>query len=247
MNDNKVVIVTGASGGMGKEVIQKLLENNAFVTGIDINLDSLSDLNHNHLTKAKVNLTDETSIKNVFSETFENHGKIDALVNIAGIAQSSTSIEEVSLDEWNKIMNINATGVFLTCKEAVKYMKKNNNGAILNIGSVSVARPRPGLQSYIASKGAIEAFSSALAIEVAPYFIRVNVLHPGPSQTSMLSKFSSVKQQEIGLNMDDFKKSVPLGELIHPKDISNSVNFLISDEANMITGESIHVAGGRNL
>lgn len=246
-NENKVIMVTGAGGGMGAEVVKKLLQDKATVIALDLSLQGLEGVQSDNLIKKEVNLKDENSIKEVFQTTYNDWEKIDGLINIAGIPQSSTPIEEVSLEEWENIMAINATGVFLTCKEAIKYMKKNENGSIINIGSVSATRPRPGLQSYIASKGAIVAFSEALAIEVAQHNIRVNVLHPGPAETSMLKQFSSVKQQEIGLNMNDFKDSVPLGRLIQPKDIANSISFLVSDEASMITGVSLHVDGGRNL
>lgn len=245
--EGKVVIVTGAAGGMGSEVVSKLLAEGAVVIGLDISSKGLEHLQNDRLKRIELNLLDENKIKEIFQSTYEEHGKIDSLVNIAGIAQSSTPIEKVSLEEWNRIMGINATGVFLTCKEAVSYMKKNSSGAIVNVGSVSVTRPRPGLQSYIASKGAMEAFSRALAMEVASSNIRVNVLHPGPAETKMLPQFSSVEQQEGGLKLDDFKRSVPLGELIQPTDIAEAVNYLLSDGAKMVTGIALHVDGGRNL
>jgi 3-oxoacyl-[acyl-carrier protein] reductase len=245
--EGKVVIVTGAGGGMGSEIVSKLLSENANVIGLDISLKGIEHIHHPHLRKEELDLLDENKVKQVFQSIFEEYGKIDGLVNIAGIAQASTPIENVSLDEWNKLIGINATGVFLTCKEAVYHMKKNSSGAIVNVGSVSVTRPRPGLQSYIASKGAMEAFSRALAIEVAPVKIRVNVLHPGPAETKMLPKFSSTEQQEGGLSLDDFKQSVPLGELVHPSDIAEAVHYLLSDGAKMVTGIALHVDGGRNL
>lgn len=245
--EGKVVVVTGAAGGMGSEVVSKLLAEGAVVFGLDISTKGLDHIHNDRLIKVELNLLDENKIKHVFQSIYKEYGKIDSLVNIAGIAQSSTPIENVSLDEWNRIMGVNATGVFLTCKEAVSYMKKKSSGAIINIGSVSVSRPRPGLQTYIASKGAMEAFSRALAIEVASANIRVNVLHPGPAETKMLPQFSSGGQQEGGLKLDDFKRSVPLGELISPTDIAEAVNYLLSDGAKMVTGIALHVDGGRNL
>lgn len=247
MSAEKVIMVTGAGGGMGKAVVVKLLGEGATVVGLDMNKESMEEVKDSKFVPAQVDLLDEKQVRNVFKETYDKFGRIDGLVNIAGIAQSATSIGEVSLEQWNRIMSINATGVFLTSKEAVHYMKKSNSGVIVNVGSVSVARPRPGLQSYIASKGAMEAFSRALAIEVAPDKIRVNVLHPGPADTTMLGQFSSVTQQEGGLNKDVFKSSVPLGELIQPDDIAEAVSYLVSDGAKMVTGASLHVDGGRGL
>lgn len=244
---NMVVIVTGAGGGMGKAVVKKLLESGVTVIGLDLKKESMEEIEHDDFYKVEVNLLDEKRIQDIFAKTYRRFGKIDGLVNIAGIAQSAKPITEVSTEEWEQLLSVNATGVFLTCREAVKYMKKQQKGSIVNIGSVSVTRPRPGLQSYIASKGALEAFSRALALETAPERIRVNVLHPGPAQTNMLGQFTSAEAQKDGLDMDAFKQSVPLGELIQPDDIAEAVRFLLSDATKMVTGVTLHVDGGRAL
>ncbi|MEK4244608.1 SDR family oxidoreductase [Psychrobacillus sp. FSL K6-2684] len=244
--EHKIIVVTGAGGGMGNAVVRDLLEEGAIVVALDINLDPLSDVTHANLRVMKIDLLNEDSIQNVFKEIYEEFNKIDGLVNIAGIAQAAKSIVDVELSEWHKLININATAIFLTCKEAVRYMKAAKNGSIINVGSVSVTRPRPGLQSYVASKGAVEAFSKALALETAPYNVRVNVLHPGPSDTNMLGQFSS-QEGEVVLNKNIFAESVPLGRLIKPSDISATVVHLLSDGAQIITGSVIHVDGGRNI
>lgn len=244
--EHKIIVVTGAGGGMGNAVVRDLLEEGAIVVALDINLDPLSDVTHANLRVMKIDLLNEDSIQNAFKEIYEEFNKIDGLVNIAGIAQAAKSIVDVELSEWHKLININATAIFLTCKEAVRYMKAAKNGSIINVGSVSVTRPRPGLQSYVASKGAVEAFSKALALETAPYNVRVNVLHPGPSDTNMLGQFSS-QEGEVVLNKNIFAESVPLGRLIKPSDISATVVHLLSDGAQIITGSVIHVDGGRNI
>lgn len=244
--EHKVIAVTGAGGGMGLQVVHDLLDKNAIVIALDIHTDNLSELEHTNLRVKKVDLLDEISIQSIFKEIHDEFHRIDGLVNIAGVAQAAKSIIDVELSEWQRLMNINATAIFLTCKEAVRYMKEAKNGSIINIGSVSVTRPRPGLQSYVASKGAVEAFSKALAIETAAYNVRVNVLHPGPSDTQMLGQFAS-QDGEVVLNKDIFAESVPLGRLIKPSDISATVVHLLSDGAQIITGSVIHVDGGRNI
>lgn len=243
----KVIAVTGAGGGMGREVVENLLREGATVIGLDINTDSLTTIENENFRIKNINLLEESSITDTFKEIYNEFQKLDGLVNVAGIAQSATPITEVDLSEWHKLININATAVFLTSREAVRYMKKANNGSIINIGSVSVTRPRPGLQSYVASKGAVEAFSKALALETAPFNIRVNVLHPGPADTQMLGQFSSKEAGEVELNKDVFTESVPLGRLIRPTDIAATVSHLLSDGASIITGSVIHVDGGRNI
>lgn len=242
---NKTIVIVGAGGGMGSSIANKLLEARANVIGCDINIEGLAEYEGNsNFIDYQGNLLDEDVVKNVFHKAIDQFGEINGLVNAAGIAQRSTPITEVSLDEWNRIIDINTTMTFLTCREAARHMKE---GSIVNIGSVSTTRPRTGLQSYVASKGAVESFSKALALELAPNKIRVNVLHPGPCDTSMLGQFAAE-----GTNMDEikdsvFKQSVPLGELLTPIDIANSVEFLLSDQSKMITGSVFHVDGGRSV
>jgi 3-oxoacyl-[acyl-carrier protein] reductase len=245
---NKTFLVTGANGGMGKATVDLLLKENANVAGCDLRTDVLREYEDNsNFIAFQGDLTDEKTVKEIFQKTKDRFGSIDGLANIAGIAQSATPIDEVSLEEWRKIMDINMTMMFLTCREASIYMKEKKQGSIVNVGSVSVTRPRPGLQTYVASKGAVEAFSKALALELASNQINVNVLHPGPSDTEMLGQFSAE-----GASIDDTKKgvfenSVPLGRLLKPEDIAQSIKYLLSDEANMMTGSVLHVDGGRNI
>lgn len=245
--DSKVIAVTGAGGGMGKQIVEDLLAEGARVIGLDIQTDSLSTIESENFRAKTINLVEEASVKGVFKEIEDEFKQLDGLVHVAGIAQPAKAITEVELKEWDKLIGINATAVFLTNREAVKYMKKGNNGSIINIGSVSVTRPRPGLQSYVASKGAVEAFSKALALEVAPFNIRVNVLHPGPADTQMLGQFSSEQASEVDLNKDVFTESVPLRRLIRPADIAATVTHLLTDGASIITGSVIHVDGGRGI
>ncbi|WKA51753.1 SDR family oxidoreductase [Planococcus liqunii] len=243
----KVIAVTGAGGGMGKTVVENLLADGAIVIGLDINTDELNSIENENFSAKNIDLLDEASINEAFKEIYTDFKKLDGLVNIAGIAQAGKPITEVALSEWQKLIDINATAVFLTNREAVRYMKVSNNGSIINIGSVSVTRPRPGLQSYVASKGAVEAFSKALALETAPFNIRVNVLHPGPADTQMLGQFTSPKTGDVELNKEVFAESVPLGRLISPADISSTVLHLLTDGAQIITGAVIHVDGGRSI
>ncbi len=243
--ENEVYVVTGAQGGMGKETVKRFLEEGAFVAAVDLNVDGVEE--SDHFLPIAADLTKEEDVEKVFSATNEKFERIDGLVNIAGIAQPATPIEEVSLEDWEKIMRVNATAPFLTCRAAVPYMKKQGNGVIVNIASISMVRPRPGLNAYIASKGATVSFSQALAIELAEYGIRVNVVNPGPADTNMLAQFSA-KEADVEATKDSiFKKSVPLGRLIKPIDIANSLVYLCSKEAAIVTGSVLNVDGGRGI
>ncbi|WP_173917653.1 SDR family NAD(P)-dependent oxidoreductase [Halobacillus sp. Marseille-Q1614] len=241
------IVVTGANGGMGLSIVNMLLESGAKVTACDINTNNLKEIKTEHLLVKEGDLLDEGYIKQVFEDTQSKFGKVDGLVNAAGLAQKAAPIETVSLNEWKKLMDINATTLFLTCREAAQHMKQKQQGSIINIASISAVRPRPGLQSYIASKGAAESFSKALAIELAEHQIRVNTVHPGPCDTNMLGQFAA-----DGTNIEQaketvFKQSVPMGRLLTPTDITAAVSFLLTDDAKMVTGAVLNVDGGRGL
>ncbi|ABO65676.1 MULTISPECIES: SDR family NAD(P)-dependent oxidoreductase [Geobacillus] len=244
---DKVVIVTGAAGGMGKAAVKRFLDEGAHVVALDLYPKGIPET-ADHFYPLAVDVTNEEKVKQVFQEIRNQFGKIDALVNFVGIAQQAEPIEQVSLNKWMKILNTNVTSLFLLCKEAVQIMKDTRNkGAIVNVASISVVRPRPGLQSYIASKGAVVSFSQALALELAPYQIRVNVIHPGPCDTDMLGEFAALGSDVNVVKEEIFKKSIPLGELIQPEDVASTALYLCSDEAHMITGSVIHVDGGRGI
>jgi 3-oxoacyl-[acyl-carrier protein] reductase len=244
---NKTIVVTGAGGGMGLAVINELLENGANVVSCDINTDQLKEKGSNRLMVKEGNLLDETHVEQIFEETYRVFGGVDGLVNTAGIAQQATPIEDVSLKEWRKINDINTTLLFLTCREASKYMKQQGHGAIVNVASISAVRPRPGLQAYVASKGGAESFTRALAIELAEHNIRVNTVHPGPSDTNMLGQFAADGTDIEAAKETIFKQSVPLGKLLTPENIAHSIVFLLSDQAEMVTGATLNVDGGRGI
>lgn len=243
--ENEVFVVTGAQGGMGTETVKRFLEEGALVAAVDLNVDGAEE--SDHLLPITADLTKEEEVEKVFSAAIEKFGRIDGLVNLAGIAQPATPIEEVSLADWEKIMRINTTALFLTCRAAVPYMKNQGGGVIINIASISMVRPRPGLNAYIASKGAAVSLSQALAIELAEYGIRVNVVNPGPADTNMLGDFTAKGNDIETIKETVFKKSVPMGRLIAPIDIANSLVYLCSKEASIVTGSVLNVDGGRGI
>lgn len=246
--DGKTIIVTGANGGMGQATVETLLDVGAKVVGCDLHVDQLEKFMPNERFYAVAgNLIDEAPVQGAFQTAKDRFGSVDGLVNILGIAQQATPIEDVTVDDYYDIIDTNMTTIFLTCREAAKYMKKQQSGKIVNVGSVATTRPRPGLQAYVASKGAVESFSKALALELAPDKINVNILHPGPANTTMLGEFTEEGGNVDATKKEIFEKSVPLGRLIEPKDIASSIKYLLSDDAAMVTGTILHVDGGRNI
>jgi len=245
--EQKVIIVTGAGGGMGKAIIQEQLAKGNIAVGLDLSVASLSDLANDTLRCFTVNVLQEERVNEVFKQIFDEFGRIDGLVNALGIAQAAKPIEQVTMDEWNRLMDVNVKSLFITTKAVVPYMKERLKGSIVTIASISAVRPRPGLQTYIASKGAAESFTRGLAIELAPFQIRVNTIHPGPADTQMLSQFTAQGADVEQTKQSVFVQSVPLGRLVNPSDISGAVSYLLSDAANMVTGTTLHVDGGRGL
>lgn len=237
----KTVIVTGAAGGMGQIIVQQLLVENYTVIGLDLAMDP--PLEHPYFDYKQCDVTNEQMITSIVESLPHVYG----LINVHGLAQAATPIEEVSADYWDQLMNVNVKSLFLLAKAAIPKMKAANDGVIINIASISAVRPRPGLQAYIASKGAAESFSRAMAVELAPFNIRVNTIHPGPANTSMLGQFAAVGADVEQAKAQIFASSVPLGRLIEPQDIANAVRFLLLEQSNIITGTTLHVDGGRGL
>lgn len=245
--EQQVIIVTGAGGGMGKAIIQEQLEKGNIVVGLDLSVASLTDLAQDALQCFEVNVLQEERVNDICKQVFEKYGRIDGLVNALGIAQAATPIEQVTMDEWNRLMDVNVKTLFITTKAVVSYMKERQKGSIVTIASISAVRPRPGLQAYIASKGAAESFARGIAIELAPFQIRVNTIHPGPADTQMLGQFAAQGADIEQTKQSVFVQSVPLGRLVNPSDIAGAVNYLLSNEASMVTGTTLHVDGGRGL
>ncbi|MGE7915468.1 SDR family NAD(P)-dependent oxidoreductase [Lysinibacillus xylanilyticus] len=245
--EQQVIIVTGAGGGMGKAIIQEQLAKSNIVVGLDLSVASLTDLAQDALQCFEVNVLQEERVNDICKQVFEKYGRIDGLVNALGIAQAATPIEQVTMDEWNRLMDVNVKTLFITTKAVVSYMKEQQKGSIVTIASISAVRPRPGLQAYIASKGAAESFARGMAIELAPFQIRVNTIHPGPADTQMLGQFAAQGADIEQTKQSVFVQSVPLGRLVNPSDIAGAVSYLLSNEASMVTGTTLHVDGGRGL
>lgn len=247
--ENKVAIITGAGGGMGLEFVKRFTEEGAKVVALDLNVDSVQDLlgeAKEHMV-LKIDITNESQIRHMVDQVLDRFGRIDILANVAGIPQSATPVEDVTRETWDNILNVNVTAPFLLIQAVVPTMKKQNKGAILNISSIAAVRPRPGLNAYITSKGALLSLTEALALELAPHNIRVNAINPGPADTQMLGKFAAQGADVEEVKSTIYRDSVPLGRLIEPLDIANAAVYMCSDEAEIMTGSIVNVDGGRGL
>jgi 3-oxoacyl-[acyl-carrier protein] reductase len=250
--NGKTAIVTGAGSGMGKAIAQLFAKEGANVTFADLNIESAitaaSGTGLDRVQAIQADVTSEADVANLVNQTLEAYDGLDIVINCAGVPQSFTAIEELTLKQWELIMNVNTKSIFLTSKYAIPIMKQQNSGSIVNIASIAGIRARPGLNAYCASKGAAIMLTKALAIELAPYKIRVNAINPGPADTPMIGKFLVGDEAQIEEGMKKiFQDSVPLGTLIQPEDIAQGALYLASDLSKIVTGEVLNIDGGRGI
>jgi 3-oxoacyl-[acyl-carrier protein] reductase len=237
--ENKNIIVTGASGGIGNSIIKKLNEAGANILASGTKIEKLEELKKNFksIKTLKFDISQSDKIEEfIENATNELGGSLDGLVNNAGITQDNLAIR-MSLDEWQKVININLTSTFLMSKFAIKKMLKNKSGKIVNITSVVGHTGNLGQANYTASKAGIVAMSKSLAIEYAKKNINVNCISPGFIKTAMTDKIDE-KFKEVIVS------KIPSARLGEPDDIANVVLFLSSDQSDYINGETIHVNGG---
>tara|TARA_B100000900_G_scaffold399892_1_gene402943 strand:- start:18 stop:755 length:738 start_codon:yes stop_codon:yes gene_type:complete len=241
MNDlkNKNIIVTGASGGIGNSIIKRLNEEGANILASGTRIEKLEELKKNFegIKILKFDISQSDKIEEfIENATKELGGDLDCIVNNAGITQDNLAIR-MSLNEWQKVIDINLTSTFLMSKFAIKKMLKNKSGKIVNITSVVGHTGNVGQANYTASKAGIIAMSKSLAIEYAKKNININCISPGFIKTAMTDKID-----------DKFKETIiskiPSARLGEPDDIANAVVFLSSNQSSYINGETLHVNGG---
>jgi len=237
--ENKKIIVTGATGGIGNSIVERLSDAGAKILATGTRIEKLEEL------KSKFKNTDilkfDISKGDEIEEFIENAtkqlgGGLDCLINNAGITQDNLAIR-MNIDEWKKVIDINLTSTFLLSKFAVKKMLKNKYGKIINITSVVGHTGNLGQVNYTASKAGIVAMSKSLAIEYAKKNININCISPGFIKTEMTDKIDE-KFKEVIIS------KIPSSRLGEPEDVANVVLFLASDQSNYINGETIHVNGG---
>ena len=237
--EKKNIIVTGASGGIGNAIIKKLSEAGANILASGTRIEKLEELKKNFegLKILKFDISKSDKIEEfIENATSELGGSLDGIVNNAGITQDNLAIR-MSLDEWQKVININLTSTFLMSKFAIKKMLKNKSGKIVNITSVVGHTGNLGQANYTASKAGIVAMSKSLAIEYAKKNININCISPGFIKTAMTDKIDD-KFKEVIVS------KIPSARLGEPDDIANAVLFLSSAQSDYINGETLHVNGG---
>ena len=251
MFKDKVVIVTGSGSGIGKSIAKMFSEKGAIVCATDQDLEKAKKTSSECVNKSyhfKLDVTNKLNIKEVFNEIINSVGNYQILISNAGVS-TMNYIEDLTEDEWEFNMNVNAKGIFLTNQEAITYFKKNKiMGRIVNTASLAAKIGAQLLAHYSASKFAVVGFTQAAARETAKFGIRVNAVCPGFVKTSMQereieweAKLRSLSPKQV---IDDYISQTPLGRLEEPEDVAKVVLFLSGSDSDFMTGQAINVTGG---
>ena len=234
--ESKKILITGASRGIGRDIALNSKEKGYKVLGTSTTNEGVSSLKENGIHGLQLDLNDIKSVESFNGLLTQEHPDIAVLVNNAGITRDNIVLR-MSEEEWTDVLNVNLNGAFKVTKTVLKFMLKKRWGRILNITSTSASTGNRGQANYAAAKAGIEAFSKSLAKEVGSRGITVNAIAPGYIQTDMTKVISENIKEEI-------LSQIPLSRFGKPEEISQLVDFLISDEASYITGQTIHINGG---
>ena len=239
---SKIALVTGASRGIGAAIALDLAKNNMFVIGTATSDHGAKKIEESlKISQQKgvglvLNVKDRTSIETLISNIEENYGDIDILINNAGVTKDNL-LMKMKEEDWDEVINTNLKSVFKLSQSLIRKMIKNRYGRIINISSVVGYSGNAGQTNYAASKSGISGFTKSLAQEVGSRGVTVNCIAPGFIDTEMTQSLPDDHKNQL-------LSKIPLGKLGTPEDIANAVSFLVSDKANYITGETIHVNGG---
>ena len=238
MFKEKVAVVTGGASGIGLATTKKLLSEGANVIILDLKMDEeiINSLGETALY-LKCDVSNEENVKNCIEEIIKKFNHIDYLVANAGIGGSASKPHEVSMDEWNKVISVNQTGIFLLNKYVINEMLKSGKGAIVNTSSMYGLVGSTTSFAYSASKGAINQMTRSLALTYARDNIRVNAIAPGYVDTPILSMVPDNIKEAMG-------NELPIGRLGKDTEIANLICYLLSDDASFITGAIIPIDGG---
>lgn len=244
----KVAIVTGGAGGFGEGIARRFAQEGAKVAVVDLRGEEAGrvakDIGGDAIA-LKADVGSAADVQRVVDETVKRLGAPDILVNNAGTTHRNRPILEVDEDAFDLMFRVNVKSIFLFVRAIAPVMRDAGGGVILNVGSTAGLRPRPGLTWYNASKGAVNLASKSLAVELAPWKIRVNALCPVMGETGLLEAFMGVP--DTPENRAKFVATIPLGRLSTATDIANAALYLASDEANFITGVEFPIDGGRTI
>lgn len=243
--DGKTAIVTGGASGFGAGIARKFIAEGARVMVADINGDAASAMADEFGQAAvpvRVDVGDGGDVEAMTQAALKAFGRIDVLVNNAGVTHLPDNMEEITEEDFDRVLRVNAKSVYLTAKSVVPLMRAAKSGVILNVASTAGVSPRPRLSWYNASKGWMITATRSMAIELAGDGVRVNAINPVAGETPLLKSFMGEDTPEMRAK---FLSTIPLGRFSTAEDMGNAACFLCSDEASMVTGVCMEIDGGR--
>ena len=239
----RTALITGGGSGFGAGIARAFAAAGARVMVADLNHDAAQKItNEINGVAAQCDVASNTSVAGLAYACADQLGDLDILVNNAGITHLPTALEDVSEEDFDRTLAVNAKSVYLTARHFVPAMKARKTGAILNIASTAGVSPRPNLNWYNATKGWMITATKTMAVELAPFGIRVNALNPVAGETPLLPRFMGGDTPE---NRARFLATIPLGRFSTPEDLGAAATFLCSEDASLITGVALEIDGGR--
>lgn len=252
--ENKVVLITGAAGGIGKEVIKKFAEAKAKLSLVDLDRNKIDELiselnlNRENVLSIEANVSQESDVVRYVQLTKEKFNHIDVFFNNAGIEGVNAPIYEYPSEIFEKLMQINVNGVFYGLKHVLKEMVKQNSGSIINTASVGGLKGTAGLSAYIGSKHGVIGLTKAAALDVAKLGIRVNAICPSPVNTRMMRSIEeNFNRENIEEAKKMFENNIPIGRYAEASEVADLVAFLASDKSKFMTGGSYTIDGGLTI
>jgi NAD(P)-dependent dehydrogenase (short-subunit alcohol dehydrogenase family) len=242
MSEKQIAIVTGAANGIGKSIVQRLKKDQFFIIGIDkdsvngIKLET--EFGKEHVLFINADICNEKEVMNIFSVCKNKFKKLDVLINNAGIIRDNM-IWNMSVEEFDAVINVNLKGTWMMCREAAGMMKEQKHGRIINIASRAWLGNR-GQSNYSASKAGVVSLTRVLALELGKYHVHVNAVAPGLIDTAMTQKLP----KEVLQKLIDQQPGKAMGK---PEDVANAVGFLADPSTGFITGQTIYVDGGKSI
>ncbi len=242
----KVAVVTGAASGFGKGIAEAYVREGAKVACLDVNAKGAQAVAAGLGDAARAwacDVADGASVRAAVNHAHDAFGRIDVVVNNAGVSHKNRPMLEVDEAEFDRVFAVNVKSIYHMTQAALPLMRDQGGGAIVNVGSTAGLRPRPGLTWYNGSKGAVNLLSKSMAVELAADNVRVNCIAPVIGETALLETFMGVP--DTPENRAKFIATIPMGRLSTPEDIAQAAVYLASDRAGFVTGVVLEVDGGR--